>query len=274
MHAQQKSYEFNRLNTRKQTLKGQTTSEIFAVFCPKTNQYINPEYTKLELELERAIVDSVTKSTVYLKAANKYKDISTIKSKVVAFIKSSEPFTNKLKLLKEAQILALKHNLKYLFYSDNSINKTMKAGFILLKLKPESMDAHLKKTLQQLDKLIKMPKQPDYQYTAVLRGQLSSISKFKDTEKPEHKKGYMLQHIVAPEDIAGAFTLVGAYFVLKAPANGFSRNQLISKKAVLNYQITKNKLSSSITRALIQNKETKEMYLVDDSFLQNFSIKS
>ena len=274
-YSQEKHYEFNRLNTRKQTLKGQSTSEIYGVSYVKTEKLVNPEYTKLKSELEKVMADSISKTADYYKALGRFNDISTIKNKVVAFNSSNKPFRNKKTLLKEAQILASKHHIKDLFYSDNYINKEMKAGFLLLSLNPEGMKVHLNKILLKLDNEIKVPEKPAYESIVALREKLSNTEKTKDIKNLKNKKGYTLQNsIVPPEEITGDFLVVGKYFVLSTPTNRFLKDQLISKRTVLNSRIAKKKLSSNEERVLIQNKQTKEMYLVDSSFLNSFSVKS
>ncbi|MDO5979498.1 hypothetical protein [Flavivirga spongiicola] len=274
-YAQENHYEFNRLNTRKQTLKGQSTSEIYGVFYVKMEGLVNPEYTKLKSELEKVKADSISKTTDYSKALDKFNDISTIKSKVVAFNSSSKPFRNKVALLKEAQILASKHHIKDLFYSDNYINKHMKAGFLLLSLNPEDMKVHLSKILLKLDNNIKVPEKPAYESIVALRKKLSNTKKNKDIKNLKNNKGYTIQNsIVPPEEITGNFMVVGKYFVLSTPTNRLLKDQLISKKTVLNLRIAKKKLYTNEERVLIQNKRTKEMYLVDHSFLNSFSVKS
>ncbi|GAA3602290.1 hypothetical protein Q4Q39_13355 [Flavivirga amylovorans] len=274
-YSQEKHYEFNRLNTRKQTLKGQSTSEIYDVSYIKTEGSLNPEYTKLKSELEKVMADSISKAADYYKTLDRFNDISTIKSKVVAFNSSSKSFRNKVTLLKEAQILASKHHIKDLFYSDSYINKEMKAGFLLLSLNPENMKAHLNKVLLKLDNKIKVPEKPTYESIATLRETLSNTKKIKDIKNLKNKKGYTLQNnIVPPEEITGDFSVVGEYFVLSKPTNRFLKDQLISKKTVLNLRIAKEKLYTKEERVLIQNKRTKEMYLVDNNFLNGFSVKS
>ncbi len=274
-YSQEKHYEFNRLNTRKQTLKGQSTSEIYSVSYVKTKGSLNPEYTKLKSELEKVIADSISKTANYFKALDKFNDLSTIKNKVIAFNNSSKSFRNKVTLLKEAQILASNYHIKDLFYSDKHINKDMKAGFLLLSLNPENMKVHLNKVLLKLDNKIKVPEKPTYESIVALREKLSRTKKIKDIKNLKNKKGYTLQNsIVPPEEITGNYSVVGEYFVLSKPTNRFLKDQLISKKTVLSLHITKAKLYTKEERVLIQNKRTKEMYLVDTSFLNGFSIKS
>ncbi len=274
-HSQEKHYEFNRINTRKQTLKGQSTSEIYGVSYVKTEQSLNPEYTKLKSELEKVMADSISKTANYYKALDRSNDILTIKSKVVAFNSSSKSFRNKVTLLKEAQILASKHNIKDLFYSDKYINKGMKAGFLLLSLNPENMKVHLNKILLKLDNKIEVPEKPTYESIAALRERLSNTKKIKDSKNLKNKKGYTLKNnIVPPEEIIGDYSVVGEYFVLNMPTNRFLKDQLISKETVSNLRIAKEKLYTKEERVLIQNKRTKEMYLVDNSFLYGFSVKS
>ncbi|MFI0428538.1 hypothetical protein [Mariniflexile sp. HMF6888] len=273
-HSQEKDFEFNRLNTRKQTIKGQSASEIYSVSYAEIEESINPEYIKLKSELEKIIADSISKKANYYKALARINDISTIKNKVIAFNNSSKPFGNKVILLKEAQILASKHNITDLFYSDNEINKKMKAGFLLLTLNFEDLKVHLDKILLKLDNKIKVPETPTYISTIALREKISNTKK-KQAKDPKGENGYMLQNsIVPPEDLAGNFVVVNSYYVLSMPTDGFLKNQLVSKKAVLNLGITSEELYSNKEKMLIQNKRTKEMYLVDNSFLNNFSVKS
>lgn len=274
LHAQEKNLEFNRLNTRKQTIKGYTTSEIYRIALPDAEKTINPEYVKLKSELDKALIDSTYKSEAYSKVFDRFNDIATIKSNISAFINSSEPIRNKLILLKEAQILASKHHIKDLLYSDNSINKTMEAGFLLLKLNPKHMKLHLNKILSKLDNVIISSEQPDYQDVIVLREALRRTNKMKDVEKSKHGEAYMLHKKTAPENITGDFLELGRYFVLNVTTNGFSKGQLISQRTFLNYRISKKKLNFNITKVLIKNKDTEEMYLVDTSFLKDFSVKS
>lgn len=273
LNAQEKNLEFNKLNTRKQTLKGYTTSEIYNIASPEVEQMLNPEYIKLKSELDSVLIDSAYKSVEYSKAIDRFNDISTIKRKISTFITSTEPFGNKLIVLKEAQILASKQHISALLYSDNYINKKMEAGFLLLKLNPEDMKLHLNKILSKLDNLIIAPEQPAYQDVVVLREKLRLTGKMKAIEKPKHTEDYMLQNTIAPENITGYFLEVGKYFVLNVTTNGFSKGQLISQKTFLNYRIAKNKLNFNEIKVLIKNKDTKEMYLVDSSFLNNFSVK-
>ena len=273
-YAQEKNLEFNRLNTRKQTLKGHTTSEIYSIILPDVEKTLNPEYIKLKSELDKALIDSTSKAVAYAKALDRYTDLSTIKSKVSAFMVSNKPFGNKSILLKEAQILASNQHIKVLLYADNTINKKMKAGYFVLKYKPEQMKLHLNKVLSKLDNVIIAPEQPDYNDVAVSRKKLRSTNKIKAIEKPKHKKGYMLQNAIGPEYITGKFLEVGRYFVLNATTKGFSKGQLITQRTFLNYRISKKKLNFNRTKVLIKNKDTKEMYLVDNSFLNGFSVKS
>lgn len=273
--SQEKYYEFNRLNTRKQTLKGQSTSEIYGVSYVKIGESVNPEYTKLKSELEKVMADSISKTADYNKALDRFNDISTVKSKLVAFNSSNKPFRNKKTLLKEAQILASKHHIKELFYSDNYINKDMKAGFLLLSLNPEGMKVHLNKILLKLDSNIKTPEKPTYESIVALREKLSDTKKTKDIKNLNDKNDCALQNSIVPlEEITGDFSVVGEYFVLSIPINRFLKNQLISKKTVLNLRIAEKELYTNEERVLIQNKQTKELYLVDNSFLNNFSVKS
>ncbi|MDO6761578.1 hypothetical protein Q4566_15315 [Tamlana sp. 2_MG-2023] len=274
LYSQEKDYKFNRLNTRKQTLKGQSTSDIYAVSYVKTEEVINPEYTKLISELNNVLADSISINTKYKKAFIKFTDMSTIKSKVVAFNSSAEPFGNKVILLKEAQILASKHNIKELLYSDNDINKEMKAGFLLLRLNINDLEAHLNRVLERLDNNIKTPEEPVYTSTVALRRKISNTKKLNNDNDAKKTKGYILQNsIVPPEDITGDFRFVNKYFVLKMPTNGLIKNQLITKKMVYRFGIARKKLFSSNEKMLIQNKRTEDMYLVDNSFLDNFSVK-
>ncbi|MBU2951087.1 hypothetical protein KO493_10305 [Tamlana agarivorans] len=275
LHSQEKDYKFNRLNTRKQTLKGQSASSIYAVSYAKLEKSINPEYTKLISELDHVLADSISIKANYNKALIRFNDISTIKNKVSAFISSTELFGNKVILLKEAQILASKHNIKELLYSDNEINKEMKAGFILLKLNTNQLKAHLNRVLMRLDNKIKIIEEPIYPSTVSLRKQISNTNKIKNENDLKNTRGYILQNsIIPPEDIAGDFSVVNSYFVLKTPTNGFIKNQLVSKKNVYKLGISRKKLLPFKEKMLIQNKRTKSMYLVDHSFLDNFSVKS
>ncbi|WP_111309384.1 hypothetical protein [Confluentibacter sediminis] len=272
--SQEKDFEFNRLHTRKLELKGQSASEIYSVSYAAIEESTNPEYTTLKTELEKLVADSLSKKADYDKALAKINDISIIKNKVIAFNNSSESFGKKVTLLKESQILALKHHMRDLFYSDNEINKEMKAGFLLLTLKPEDMKVHLNKIVLKLDAKIKAPEMPTYVSSVALREKLSHTKK-KLTKDSKSANGYMLQNnMVSPEDIAGNFELVNSYYVLSMPTHGFSKNQLVSKKAVLSLGIPSKKLYSFKEKMLIQNKRTKEMYLVDNSFINNFSVKS
>jgi len=274
IQSQEKYFEFNRLNTRQLTLKGQTAPEIYGVSYAKIEEPINPEYTKLKSELEKVIADSVSKKVDYDKAVNKFDDISIIKSKVIAFNNSTKSFGNKVMLLKEAQILALKHNIKELFYSDNELNKEMKAGFLLLTLNLDDLKEHLNKVLLRLDNEIKAPEQPVYVSTDALREKMSNTKK-KYVRDTKNAKGYMLQDsVVPPENITGNFVVVSNYYVLSVPTNGFLKNQLVSIKTVSSLGINRKKLYSYKEKMLIQNKLTKEMYLVDNSFISNFSVKS
>ncbi|ALJ06034.1 hypothetical protein APS56_13225 [Pseudalgibacter alginicilyticus] len=274
MYAQEANLEFNRLNTRKQTLKGHTTSQIYSIALPEAEKMLNPEYVKLKNDLEIAIIDSTSKSIEYSKAIDRFNDVLTIRSHVSAFMNSNDLFGNKLILLKEAQILALKQNIKVLLYSDDQINEKMQAGFLLLKLKPEEMKQHLNRVLLALDNVIVPLEQPDYQDVIVLRRKLRQTDKMIAIDKPNNKKGYTLQHAIGAEHVTGNFFEVGRYFVLNAPTNGFSKGQLITQRTFLNYGISKKKLSFNGTKVLIKNIDTEEMYLVDNNFLDGFSVKS
>ncbi|OBQ51802.1 hypothetical protein JJL45_11325 [Tamlana sp. s12] len=275
LHPQEKDYSFSRLNTRKQTLRGQSVSNIYSVSYAKNIESINPEYSKFKRELDTLIADSISINTGYNKALIKFNDLSTIKSNVVTFNSSEESFRQKVKLLKEAQILASKHHIKELLYSDNEINTEMKAGFILLKLNMNNLEAHLNRVLSRLDDKIIQPEAPIYVSTADLRRQLSNIKKTKNDNSSNTTKGYMLEtRIIPPEDIAGDFRLVNSFFVLKISTKGFSKNQLVSKSMIYKLGISRKKLLSNKAKMLIQNKITNDMYLVDHSFLDHFSVKS
>ncbi|WP_372753807.1 hypothetical protein [Mariniflexile sp.] len=271
--AQEKNLEFNRLNTRKLTLKGHTPSEIYSVLLPESERTLNPKYAKLKCELDSLLIDSTFKSVAYSKAIDKFNDIEIIKSKISTFITSSESFGNKLILLKEAQILALKQHIDVLLYSDDYINKKMEAGFLILKLNPENMKLHLTNVLSRL-KSNSYPEPPIYPEVAVLRSKLSHTDKMIAVEKPNDKMGYVLQNSVAPENITGEFLEIGRYFVLNVSTNGFSKGQLITQRTILNYRISKEKLNFNVIKVLIENRHTKEMYLVDNAFLEGFSVKS
>ena len=265
MHSQEKDVEFNRLHTRKLTLKGQSVPEIYNVSFATTDESINTEYTKLKSELETLIADSISKKNDYEKVLARYNDITIIKDKTLEFNSSTNAFGNKVTLLKEAQILASKHNITELFYSDNDINKEMKAGFLLLSLNPEDLKTHLNKVLLRLDK-IKVPKIPEYIAIADLRNKISHT---------KNANVCMLQNDIVPaEDLTGDFMVVNSYYVVSMPTKGFIKNQLVSKTSILNSGITKEKLYSYQEKMLIKNKQTKEMYLVDTSFINTFSVKS
>lgn len=275
LYAQEEDYEFNRLNTRKQTLRGQSTSDIYSVSYVKKEESINPEYTKLKRKLDTLVADSISINRLYNKAFIKFNDLSTIKSNVVTFNSSDESFSHKIELLKEAQILASKYHIKELLYSDNDINPEMKAGFILLKLDMDKLNAHLNRVLSRLDDKIVQPEAPKYVSTSNLRKQLSNTKKIKNDSSSKATVGYMLENrIIPPEDIAGDFKLVNRFFVLNTSTNGLLKNQLVSKKTVYKLGISRKKLCSSVEKMLIQNKVTNAMYLVDPSFLNHFSVKS
>lgn len=266
IHSQEKDVEFNRLNTRKLTLKGQTAPDIFNVSQATIEEPKHPEYTKLKVELEKLIDDSISKQAEYDKALDRFKDVSIIKNNVIAFNNSNESFGKKMTLLKEAQILASKHHITDLFYSDNEINKDMKAGFLLLTLNPENLKTHLGKILLRLNSKIKVPETPEYVSSVALRKKIN-------TTKNAH--GCMLQNSkVLPEDITGHFVVTNSYYVVSMPTNGFIKNQLVLKNTVLSLGITTKKLYTPKEKMLIQNKQTKEMYLVDTSFIDYFSVKS
>src|SRR5690606_28222769 len=265
MHSQEKDVEFNRLHTRKLTLKGQSVPEIYNVSFATTDESINTEYTKLKSELETLIADSISKKNDYEKVLARYNDITIIKDKTLEFNSSTNAFGNKVTLLKEAQILASKHNITELFYSDNDINKEMKAGFLLLSLNPEDLKTHLNKDLLRLDK-IKVPKIPEYIAIADLRNKISHT---------KNANVCMLQNdIVLAEDLTGDVMVVNSYYVVSMTTKGFIKNQLVSNTSILNSGITKEKLYSYQEKMLIKNKQTKEMYIVDTSFINTFSVKS
>src|SRR5690606_21363436 len=170
-----------------------------------TDESINTEYTKLKSELETLIADSISKKNNYEKALARYNDITIIKDKVIEFNSSTNAFGNKVTLLKEAQILASKHNITELFYSDNDINKEMKVGFLLLSLNPEDLKTHLNKVLLRLDK-IKVPKIPEYIAIADLRNKISHT---------KNANVCMLQNDIVPaEDLTGDSMVVNRYYVV------------------------------------------------------------
>ena len=272
-YSQNKDFEFNRLNTRLLTLKGTTAQEIYSVSYSSIEESVNPEYTKLKDELEKVIADSLYKRAAYDKALARVVDMSIIKNKVIAFNNSKESYGKKVVLLKEAQILASRHNMTDLFYSDNEINKEKKAGFILLTLNLDDLKAHLNKILLRLDDKIKMPEIPTYVSSAPLRKKIYSTKKYIKGSNDANK--CMVQNTMVPaEEVSGNFEVVSSYYVVSVPIRGFLKNQLVSKKTVSNLGITKSKLYSPKEKLLIQNKRTKEMYLVDNSFIDTFSIKS
>ncbi|KAB1066903.1 hypothetical protein F6U93_13705 [Tamlana haliotis] len=275
LYSQVKDYKFNRLNTRIQTLKGQSALDIYGVSYAKTQESINPEYTKLVSELDKLKADSISINTDYNKALVRFNDISKIEHKVEAFNSSTVPFGRKVTFLKEAQVLASKHHIKELFYSDNNINKEMKAGFLLLKLNTNALEAHLNSVLLRLDEKNVIPEEPLYPSTADIRIKISNTPRIKNDDKLKEKEGYILQNtIVPPEDIVGDFRLINRYFVLKMDTNGFKKNQLVSKKMVYSFGISSKKLCSNNEKMLIQNISTQDLYLVDHSFLDHFSVKS
>lgn len=264
LHSQDKDVEFTKLHTRKLILKGEAVPNIYSVAFTQADNSIHPEYTRLQKELEKIIADSIAKMANYNKALAKFNDIAIIKDKTIEFNNSNKPFGNKASLLKEAQILALKHGMTDLFYSDNDINRSMKAGFLLLTLNPADMEAHLNKILARLDK-VTAPEIPAFVSTADLKEKLSQV---------KISNGSMLQsNLVAPEELTGHFSIINNYYVLNTPTNGFSKNQLVSKKTVSTTGITKKHYFPQ-EKTLIQNKLTKEMYLVDTGFINHFSIKS
>src|SRR5690606_4772605 len=128
----------------------------------------------------------------YNKALNKFNDITFIREKIIEFKTSDKLFGNKVSLLKDAQILASKHGMTDLFYSDNEINKSMKAGFLLLTLHPADMEAHLNKILARLDK-VTAPERPSFLSSSELREKLSQV---------KISNGSMLQgDLVGPEEL-------------------------------------------------------------------------
>lgn len=264
IHSQDKDVEFARLHTRKLILKGQAVPSIYCVAFTQANNSIHPDYTRLQNELEKVMADSLSKMANYNKALDKFNDIALIKDKVIEFNTSDKPFGNKVSLLKDAQILASKHGMTDLFYSDNEINKSMKAGFLLLTLNPADMEAHLNKILARLDK-VTAPERPSFLSSSELREKLSQV---------KISNGSMLQgDLVGPEELIGRFSIINSYYVLHTPANGFSKNQLVSKKMVSDAGIAKKHYFPQ-EKTLIQNKLTKEMYLVDTSFINQFSIQN
>ncbi|WP_067149091.1 hypothetical protein [Pseudotamlana agarivorans] len=275
LHPQEKDYSFNRLNTRIQTLRGQAVSEIYSVTYTKNEASLNPQYVKLKGKLDQLLADSISINTAYNKAFSRYDTISIIKNKIIAFNSSTESFGKKVMLLKEAQILATKHHIKELLYSDNQINKEMKAGFLLLRLNLNDLTSHLNSVLSRLEDKYKLPETPEYTSTIDLRKKISNTNKFNTNTNSKLEKGFILQDkIVPPENITGDFVLVNSYYVLKMSTNGFSKNQLVSKNTIYKLGISRKKLLSKKVKLLIQNKMTNDMYLVDHKFLDHFSVKS
>src|SRR5690606_43752 len=176
-HSQEKDFDFNRLNTRKLTIKGLSASEIYSVSYAAVEQSVNPEYTKLISELENVIADSLSKRADYDKAVDRFNDIRMIKNKIIEFNNSDKYFATKVTLLKDAQILASKHNIKDLFYSDNEINKEMKAGFLVLTFNLEDLKTHLNTILLKLDTKFKAPELPTYVSTLALREKIYHTTK-------------------------------------------------------------------------------------------------
>lgn len=265
IYSQQKEVAFNRLHTRKLTLKGLSVSEIYRVSYAQVQEPYTFSNPSLQSELQLLINDSILKKTQFNSALAKFRDVSIIKNNVAAFLNSQESFGKKVRFLKEAQILALKHNMTDLFYSDNEINKEMKAGFLLLSLKPTDLETHLNKILVRLNKMT-APEKPTYTSTAELRKKLSS-------EKTASDK-MVKNEIVAPEELIGDFIMEDRYYVLNVATHGLLKNQLVSKETVLSLGIPSKKLQFSQEKILIQNKQTKEMFLVDFKFIETFSIST
>lgn len=265
IYSQQKEVAFNRLHTRKLTLKGLSVSEIYRVSYASAQELHPFEDQPLQNELQLLINDSILKKTQFDTALAKFNDVSLIKNKVSAFLNSQESFGNKVRFLKEAQILALKHKMTDLFYSDNDINKEMKAGFLLLSLNPSDSETHLNKILARLDKMT-APEKPTYASTTELRKKLS------------HEKttiGSMVKNdVVAPEELIGDFIIGSSYYVLNMASHGLLKDQLVSKETVLNLGLPTKKLHFSQEKVLIINKQTKEMFLADSKFIETFSIST
>lgn len=278
------AYKFDKIYTKRLILKGNKFSGIYEVVNKsfsgtKNVESVNPEYAKLEAEVNELVLDSISETKNYGIALERYNEIAVVKSKINAFNISKKPFENKKSYLKEAQVLATKHGITDLLYADNNINKERKSRYLVLSLNTFDMKVHLNKILKKLNDSYKAPAKVVYSSVAKLkslRQQLSETKKVDYIKKSYSVNRYVLQNMnseVDPGDLIGDFLVLGDYNVVKTQANNYTQNQLISKSRVSRYRVQIDNLFFNSEKVLIENKETKKMYLVENGFLKTFSVK-
>lgn len=141
------------------------------------------------------------------------------------------------------------------------------------------MKVHLNKILRKLNSTYKAPEKVVFSASAELKRlkeKLSKTNKTNYTKKLYSINSYALNDInlvTKPGFVSGDFIVIGSYNVVKTPTSNYKQNQLISKSSISKLKISLNKLYLSEERLLIENKQTKKMYLVDQNFLNIFSIK-
>ncbi len=272
-------YEFDKIFSKRQILKGKKTKRIQEVSNGNVSEsrkvaLKNPEYAKLEKALEIAKQDSIVETADYNKALNKFNSTLSIKEKLNAYNKSAKPFELKKLFLKDAQILATKNNIKGLFYADNTINQGMKTKFLILSLNATEMKVHLNK-LQWKLKTFEAPEEKAFNSIIVLNNLREKMSKTNPvvyTYKKYSKNSLkLLNKEVDPTHLIGRFKLIGNYSVIKTANKGLKVGQLIKNATASKLKIEASYLRNDIGKKLMEHVETKKRYLVDDNFLKFFT---
>ncbi|WP_029209565.1 hypothetical protein [Aquimarina agarilytica] len=281
--AQNLNYEFNEFYT--QTVISETGKVPYMYSVKKENVTFekkvklkreSPQYLAALDKLNSFVKDSTSISESYSKELDKFTQLNKVKTLINDFLNSTKPYELKKGKLIEAQKIADTHHKDLLIYADNNINTKNKSNFFVLQLKSLDLKIHLKKVIWKVDASNKKPENSnneDFKNIEKHRNNLKSIKKFEYYYGPSKKSTrnalVLNEKIEKLTTIKGEFKVVNDYVYLKNKTKWHIANELILYSEIK--ESAKKDIFSPLKK-LIENVNSKELFLVDLDFLETYAI--
>lgn len=234
------------------------------------------EYETLEKSIIALENDSILLLKNYQNAVIKHQQAHRIRTYINRFINSSKTFDIKVKKLQAAQEIANQHHIDVLVYADEHITPNKTNDFITLTKNPDILHTHLKTVLSDLERDYK---KPSVSFASITSKRNQLKKKISQTNQYEYitktSSGYVEQLILGEETestlLSGTFERGIRYRVLEKGYRSFSKNELIEEANMIIYEIPNEILKPLKKMVLITDTETKEHYLIEQSFLDELT---
>lgn len=280
-------YGLNKAFTKNRILRLKKTPDVYTVYSTQNVfekatkiKKVSKKYQDLKTHIKLLEIKEKEIRKIYDDKVATYNTINLIPEKINEFLTSNKPFAIKKRILKQAQILADKHNVKENIYGDQTTNPSFKSRFLVYSLEKIELKIHLKRIVSRIKSTNIKPDPFDKNIIPeleILREKLKKTKPFIYSNGPLKKSfsnvlslGNKIEKV---DDLTGDFKILDEFYIIKKDiSKKFKKGQLITvvqaKAQNLNYSDIVDTNSIYVIESIGQSISKK--YTVDKRFFKNY----